>query len=425
MTKRQRRGHGEGSVFRRKDGRWVGCLDLGWSNGRRHRKCVYASTRREVVEKLDQAKGAAAAGLLMSAERQTVAQFLEWWINDHVPGRVATRTLPSYRQKVNHIVRIVGHVRLTRLTSTQAESAFNQLLREGHSPGGVRAIRAVFRTAMREADRKGFVVKNVVALADGPRVVKRDKDPLTIGEVRAIRQQMTDDRLMPLFFVGLALGLREGEAFGLRWSDVDLEKAVLIIDKQIQRVPGEGFVFDELKTKASKAPLELTPGQVAMLREHRRRLLKERLVAGTQWIDLDLVFPTDRGTPLDASNVRRHFHKICDRTGVRRRRIHDWRVTAASWLAVSTSTSTRRNRYCVTAKAPRRWSSTSAPRPRAAAQQSRPWTRCSTSRDRRHRKRLGACSLGRLSLSILIHGVWLSDWLSNGVGRGSLECRRP
>jgi integrase len=307
-------------------------MDLGWSNGKRDRKYVYARSRRAAVDKLDEAKRLAAEGLPLS-ERNTVASFLEWWINDHVPGRVATRTLPSYRQKVVHIVRILGHVRLNRLTSTQVESAFNQLLREGHSPGGVRAIRAVFRTAMREADRKGLVARNVVAFADGPRIVKRDKDPLTIEEVRAIREQMTDDRLMPLFFVGLALGLREGEAFGVRWSDVDLDKAVLILNKQIQRVPHEGFVFDELKTKASKAPLELTSGQVAMLREHRRRLMKERLVAGSEWTELDLVFPTERGGPLDSSGVRRHFHRVCAKAGVRPRRIHDWRVTAASWLA--------------------------------------------------------------------------------------------
>ena len=85
--------------------------------------------------------------------------------------------------------------------------------------------------------------------------------------------------------------------------------------------------------RASKAPLELTSGQVAMLREHRRRLMKERLIAGSAWIDHDLVFPTPRGTPLDASNIRRYFHKACEEAKVRPRRIHDWRVTAASWLA--------------------------------------------------------------------------------------------
>jgi integrase len=240
----------------------------------------------------------------MPAERLTVGAYLDWWITDHVPNRVNVRTLASYEQKVRHIQRILGHVLLRRLTSTQVESAFNQLLTEGHTTGGVRAIRAVFRTAMNEADKKDLVVKNVVALADGPKVKKRDKDPLTVEEVKVVRAQMDGNRLMPLFFVGLALGLREGEAFGLRWSDIDLDKGILVVSKQIQRVRGGGFVFDDPKTEASKAPLELAPSQAAMLKEHRRALAKERLVAGSAWIDHDLVFPSPVGTPLDASNVR-------------------------------------------------------------------------------------------------------------------------
>ena len=294
---------------------------------------MYGKTRAEVQKKVDQARRAIEDGRPLPNDRLTVGMYLEWWITDHAPGRVRPRTLTSYQQKVRHITRILGDVRLSRLTATQVESAFNQLLAEGHSPGGVRAIRAVFRTAMNEADKKDIVTKNVVALADGPKVKKREKDPLTVAEVKAIRAQMEGDRLMPLFFVGLAMGLREGEAFGLRWSDVDLDRGMVVISKQIQRTRGGGFVFDDPKTEASKAPLELTPGQVAMLRGHRRRLKKERLAAGTLWIDHDLVFPTPRGTPLDASNIRRHFHKVCERARVRPRRIHDWRVTAASWLA--------------------------------------------------------------------------------------------
>jgi integrase len=328
----KRRGHGERSIYQRKDGRWAASLELGWVDGRRKRKTVYGKTRREVSTRLDEARRADAEGRPLPGDRQTLGSFLDWWIRDHVPGRVGARTLPSYAQKVKHIKRLLGHVPLLKLTSTQIESAFNQLVAEGHSPGGVRAIRAVFRTAIREAERKGMVSRNVVALADGPKVRRRDKDPFTVNEVHAIRSKMEADRLMPLFFVGLALGLREGEAFGLRWDDVDLDQGTLVVSKQIQRVAG-GYEFVDLKTEASRATLELTPGQVAMLKAHRRRLVKERMLAGSEWEDLNLVFPTPRGTPLDASNVRRYFHRICDQAQVRRRRIHDWRVTAASWLA--------------------------------------------------------------------------------------------
>jgi integrase len=153
-----------------------------------------------------------------------------------------------------------------------------------------------------------------------------------VEEVQAIRREMEGDRLI---FVGLALGLREGEAFGVRWSDLDLDpqRGLLDVRQQVQPKRGGGFEFVEPKTKASKSALELTRGQVGILLKHRRAMLKERLSAGSEWEDYDLVFPSEHGTPLSASNVRKHFNAICDRAGVRRRRIHDWRVTAGSWLA--------------------------------------------------------------------------------------------
>jgi integrase len=329
----KRRGHGEGSIYRRKDGRWAGSVEVPGGKGRRPRKTVYGKTRAEVQRKVDEARRAVEDGRPLPNDRLTVEKYLQWWITDHVPGRVRSRTLMSYEQKIRHINRILGGIRLSRLTATQVESCFNQLLHEEHTPGGVQSIRRVFRAAMKEADKKDLVVKNVVALADGPKVPDREKYPFTIEEVQAIRRQMENDRLMPLFFVGLALGLREGEAFGLRWSDLDLNRGLVHIRQQAQPRRGGGFEFDEPKTQASKATLELTRNQVSILRKQRRVVAKERLIAGSEWEDHDLVFPSARGTPYCASNVRRRFIKICEGAEVRPRRIHDWRVTAGSWLA--------------------------------------------------------------------------------------------
>jgi integrase len=125
---------------------------------------------------------------------------------------------------------------------------------------------------MRQAEKKGLVVRNVAALADGPRVEEREQDPFTRHEILAIRARMEDDRLKTLFFVGLAKGLREGEAFGLRWSDLDLETGWLSVRQQVQRVP-RGFEFVEPKTKSSKDRVELSLNQIQMLKEHLGRSL--------------------------------------------------------------------------------------------------------------------------------------------------------
>jgi integrase len=266
--------------------------------GKRPRRYVYGRTRAEVQKKVDQARRAIESGIPVPDERLTVGKFLDWWITQHVPTKVRTRTLPTYEQKVRHVTRLLGRVRLTRLTPAQVEAACNQLLKEGHNEGGVMAIKRVFNIAMNKALKEGYVARNVVALADGLKVEDREKDPFSVDEVQAIRAEMEGDRLMPLFFVALALGLREGEAFGVRWSDVDLDRGLLHVRQQVQPKRGGGFEFVEPKTKASKSTLELTKGQIQMLRRHRRDLAEERLAAGSEWDDYDLVFPSERGTRL-------------------------------------------------------------------------------------------------------------------------------
>jgi integrase len=57
-----RRGHGEGSIRKRADGRWEATIDLGFDDGKRKRLSVYARTRREVVDKLDELRGQRSQG---------------------------------------------------------------------------------------------------------------------------------------------------------------------------------------------------------------------------------------------------------------------------------------------------------------------------------------------------------------------------
>src|SRR4051812_2451843 len=99
----KRRGHGEGSIYRRKDGRWAGSVEVPAGQGRRLRKTVYGKTRSEVQKKLSDARRAVEDGRPVPNDRLTLEKYLDWWIAEHVPGRVRPRTLLSYEQKVRHV----------------------------------------------------------------------------------------------------------------------------------------------------------------------------------------------------------------------------------------------------------------------------------------------------------------------------------
>ena len=126
-------------------------------------------------------------------------------------------------------------------------------------------------------------------------------------------------------------GLRQGEALGLRWADVDLDQGKLRVSQALQVVSGK-FHFVEPKSERSKRTIALPQIAVSAVRRHRARQIQERLLSGSRWQDSDLVFTTTVGTPIHPRNLVRHFHRTLERAGLPRKRFHDLRHTCASLL---------------------------------------------------------------------------------------------
>ena len=136
-----------------------------------------------------------------------------------------------------------------------------------------------------------------------------------------------------LYSVALTMGLRQGEALGLQWQDVDLELGYLRISKQLQRNDGK-FQLVEPKTARSRRTLALPASIVHSLRDHRLRQADERRASAPQSHGWDLVFTTDRGRPIDGTVVSHHFHRVLERARLPQRRFHDLRHSCATLLLV-------------------------------------------------------------------------------------------
>jgi integrase len=125
----------------------------------------------------------------------------------------------------------------------------------------------------------------------------------------------------------LALGLRRGEALGVRWADIDLDAEEIRIGWQIQRIRGE-LLHREAKTEASDAALPLVSLCTTALRERRKDQDAAREAADT-WTETGLVFTTRTGSPIELRNFNRSFATACERAGVRRVPVHLTRKTCA------------------------------------------------------------------------------------------------
>lgn len=329
------RGKGEGSIYPRcrtkgpghTEGNHRACDVEGWvaqveagraPNGRRRYARAVRRTRREAQAALRELQRAADSGLA-PGQAATVATFLAYWIDSVLPGTVSEATVARYRRTVNDwIVPQVGTVRLNKLTPAQVQDMLNALERQGLSPKSRSLARDVLARALRWAEATSIVGRNVARIVQGPKVTKRPSDALTADQARAVLAQASGDRLEALAVVALRLGVRKGEALGLRWADVDFGAGELTVSRS--------------KTAAGERTVPLVAGSAAALREHKRRQAAERLYAGPLWRETGHVFVTERGDPINPRTALKWWHNLTKDAGVGRRRFHATRHTCAVLL---------------------------------------------------------------------------------------------
>jgi integrase len=328
-----RRAPYEGTISKRRDGRWQARIHLGYRDGRRLRKSVYGRTRREVQQKLTQALRELDLGLkLETSDRLSVSDYLDRWLRDDVRHRVRPLTLRSYTAIVDkHLKPSLGRTPLRKLEPRQVQTLLGEKLGSGLSPRRVQYVHAVLRAALHRAERWGYVSRNVAKLVDPPRVKRHELQPLTPSELKQLFAAARGHRWEAVFVVAASTGMRQGELLGLQWSQVDLDGAVLHVRTALQRIDGE-LRLVEPKTSRSKRTVALPHIAVEAFRRHRARQAQDRLLAGSGWVDSDFVFTTRVGTPVDAASVTRALKDLLHRAGLRDQRFHDLRHACASLM---------------------------------------------------------------------------------------------
>ena len=327
----KRRGHGEGSIYQRDDGRWCASIDLGYVNGRRRRRVIYGPTRKAVADQLKALHQQQAAGVVIT-ERQTVQQFLKRWLEEVVKQRNKIRTFEGYERIVElYLNPHLGRIALTKLTPEYVQQLINVLAAKGLAPNTVRNVRAVLRRALNQALKWGLVARNVAALVDTPRIEQQAIAPMDEQQARALLAAVAGDRLEALYRIALSLGLRRGEVLGLKWEDVDLERATIRIVRAIQWTRTQGMVFSTPKTKGSSRTLHLPETLLSSLRQHKARQDEER--KSPRWQECGMVFTTTKGTPLHPDNITHRFKAALRKAGLpETTRFHDLRHSCATLL---------------------------------------------------------------------------------------------
>jgi len=330
-----RRGHGEGSIYQRKDGRWAASVTL---EGRK-RKTYYGKTRREVQEQLKIALHEQQQGVLVAGPQQKVEQFVTHWLEDVHKHTVRPRTYERYEAMVRlHIIPGIGHHQLQKLSPQHLQALYAKKLDEGLSPTTISGIHKMLHLALKKAVHWNLVPRNVCDAVTPPRVKRYEIQPLNREQIQQFLSAATGHRLEALFVLALATGMRRGELLALKWQDIDFASGTLQVRRILTHMPMKlngrgGYVEAEPKTEKSRRNIAIAPFALEKLKQHRVRQLEERLKAGEAWTDNDLVFCSTVGGHLHTSRILfAQFKALLKKAGLPDIRFHDLRHSSATML---------------------------------------------------------------------------------------------
>lgn len=343
----KRRGSGEGTVRRRRDGIYEARLlipkELRQRVGGKTYLYFYARTQREVLDKRKEASASLLAegpqSVAFDAKTITVGQWLERWLSGPLRRSVSENTYQGYAYRARkYLIPAIGGVKLADLTAEHLDLLYEGLCGDGLSPTTVGHIHAVIRVALSRAVKKRIVPYNVARDAEPPKKEKRRYVTLSRSQLEQFFAAAAGDRFEAAFIMGALTGLRPGELLGLKWEDLRLpEEAGAAGEAAIRRsysATGSGAYMRETTKTGSGRLVYLLPEVVAALKAHRKRQLEEKMAYRELWSENGLVFPSRNGTPYSHQNLnRRHFKVILEAAGLPPIRPYDLRHTFATlWL---------------------------------------------------------------------------------------------
>ena len=332
----KKRANGEGSLRKRKDGRWEGRYTAGCdpATGKPIHKSVLAKTQSEAKEKLKQAIAEAEKLDMSRAKSYTLGAWIKLWYEVYAEPRLREKTKHYYLNYIdNHIIPELGNTPLEKLTTIQIQKFYNDLQKSGRiqrythiklkdkglSTRVVRGIHTLLNNCLEQAVAERLLLTNPAQGCKLPQLEKREMKILPQEKIGLYLAEAERRGLLAAFYLELTTGLRRGELLALQWTDLDVESKTLSITKQVNRINGE-LVVSPPKTRNSIRTLALPQQAVDLLvAEHKKHSRNPYL------------FPSPKtGTMYDPDAFRRTHDKILKAIGAEHIRFHDLRHTFAT-----------------------------------------------------------------------------------------------
>ena len=329
----KKRANGEGSIRKRKDGRWEGRYTAGHdpATGKQIFKSVLGKTQAEVKEKLKKALVEAGQIDFTKSGKYTVGTWMDEWFENVAKIKVRPSSHQTYRGYIdNHIKPSIGNIPLEKLTTMDLQKLYRTLLTKGrverieaeNQPSGlsaktVRNINQVISSALDLAVAQKIIPSNPTDACELPKVEHREMQTIPEEQLQAFLAEAKATGVYEMYYIELATGLRRGELLGLKWQDIDWKNGIIKGRRQIARVDGQ-IVEAPLKTKNSYRTVTISPQAIEVLKQQRAKTHDQ------------YVFPSPNGGPISPDSVNNMLKRVLARAGIPKVRFHDLRHTFAT-----------------------------------------------------------------------------------------------
>lgn len=319
---------GGGSVRQRPDGRWEARCTI---NGKR--RSFYGMKQADVLKAMRDAQAEAESKSCVEPSKMTFGEWLDIWYNEYNRPNLKQTTRETRELAIKkHIKPVIGAIKLQDLDTNTLQHFYNNLATRLAAYSIRTIIRSVISASLNQAVRCGYISTNPAAMCVLPKRVKKDIKPFTASEVSVFLKELEkekDPTLRQLLTVLLFTGMRFGEALGLPWKAIDIERGKITIEQQLQYATHQGLY---ITTPKNGKPRTIYPPAIVLdtIKEVRDRQEDSRKLAGELYENsLGLVFTNPLGHPLNRSRIRVRFRQIVKQMGRPDMRIHDLRHTYA------------------------------------------------------------------------------------------------
>ena len=243
----KRRTRGDGGLYKRADGLWIGVVEIPTHDGVRKRRTVSSKDKGAALNKLRTLRAEVEAGRVPTASKTTLAQWLAHWLETIHAPQVRPTTYRYYEQVIRlYLVPALGEKRLDRLNAEDIRGMHREVQKT--STRNAQKAHQVLQKALADAQREGVVVRNVAQGMAKPKHAAAERVALSAIEVKHLLSTAfnTEDPLATRWAAAFLTGARQGELLGLTWGRVDFDAGVFDFAWQLQQLYGDlpaGFEF--------------------------------------------------------------------------------------------------------------------------------------------------------------------------------------